>query len=80
MQKYRIKEEKYKSGKSKFFPQFIHDDGNWISLSMSMFGLNTNGYDWCSTYDESILIIDRYKMYVQNKGDEILEEKIYEVN
>jgi len=48
MEKFRIKEEKYVSGKSKFFPQMFVED-EWKTLSYNILGFNNNGTDWCIT-------------------------------
>ena len=75
MEKYRIKEEKYESGKSKFFPQVLDVD-LWKSISWNVLGFNRNGLDWCTTYDEAESVINLFKQ----QFDKVVEEKIYEVS
>jgi hypothetical protein len=83
MEKFRIKEEKYVSGKSKFFPQMFVE-GEWKTLSYNILGLNNNGTDWCTTLEDSQKLIENfrwYRMIMDSNGvDKIVEEKIYEVN
>ena len=81
MYKFRIKEEKYKSGKSKFYPQISTDDDYWNSISCDILGFNDNGTDWCTTLEDSQKLIDRFRMKIEsNDADKIVEEKIHEVS
>ena len=78
--KFRIKEEKYASGKSKFFPQMFAE-GEWKTLSHRFLGFNDNGTDWCSTIEDSQKLIETFRMVMDsNNVDKIVEEKIYEVS
>lgn len=80
MEKFRIKEEKYVSGKSKFFPQMFVE-GEWKALSYNILGFNNNGTDWCTTLEDSQKLIESFRMIMDSNGvDKIVEEKIYEVN
>jgi hypothetical protein len=75
--KYRIKEEKYVSEKSKFFPQVLVGD-DWKILSYNIMGFNDNGVDWCTTLEDSKKLIERYHIIINSNGvDKIVEEKIY---
>lgn len=75
MEKYRIKEEKYESGRSKFFPQVLDVD-LWKSISWNVLGFNKNHLDWCTTYDEAESVINMFKQ----QFDKVVEEKIYDVS
>ena len=80
MEKFRIKEEKYVSGKSKFFPQMFVE-GDWKTLSYKIWGLNNNGTDWCTSLEDSQKLIERFRMIIDSNGvDKIVEEKIYDVS
>ena len=76
---YRIKEEKYVSGKSKFFAQGYFEE-QWRNLSGKAYGFNTNGLDWCINLDEAQLVIDRFRVALTDNVDVVVEEKIYEVS
>lgn len=79
MEKYRIKEEKYVSGKSKFFAQGYFEE-QWRNLSAWAYGFNTNGLDWCISQDEAQQVIDRFRIALKTEFDKVVEEKIYEVS
>lgn len=74
MENYKIKEEKYASGKSKFFPQGYFE-GQWKTLSFKSLGFNTNGLDWCKTIEESRLIIESFCSALADGNDIMIEEK-----
>jgi len=76
---YRIKEEKYVSGKSKFFPQGYFEE-QWRNLSGKSYGFNTNGLDWCTNLDEAQQVIDRFRVALTDNVDKVVEEKIYEIS
>jgi len=76
---YQIKEEKYVSGKSKFFAQGYFEE-QWRNLSGKAYGFNTNGLDWCMNLDEAQQVIDRFRIALTNNVDKVVEEKIYEVS
>jgi hypothetical protein len=80
MEKFRIKEEKYISGKSKFFPQMFAG-GDWETLSYKVLGFNNNGTDWCASLEDSQKLIESFCMIMDSNGDDkIVEEKIYKVS
>ena len=87
MEKFRIKEEKYKSGNSKFFPQIwsynVSNSGNWKTLTYKMFGsslgFNDNGLDWCETLEESQKFIENFRLNIENFDDKLIEIKIHEI-
>jgi hypothetical protein len=70
---YRIKEQKYKSGISRYTPEgfFVSD---WKNLAHKELGFNTNGKNWCNTIEEAKLIIENFKSSLLNTEDEIIEE------
>ena len=73
--RYRIKEEKYESGISKFFPQ-IEDCTTWRTLSLKIIGLNTNGKDWCDTIEDSQKVLDKFILFETLRYEEEKENKI----
>jgi hypothetical protein len=76
MKKFRIKEEKYVSGKSKFFPQMFVE-GDWKTLSYNVLGFNNNVTDWCVTFEDGQKLIESFRMIMDSNGvDKIVEEKI----
>jgi hypothetical protein len=79
MEKYQIKEEKYVSGKSKFFAQGYFEE-QWRNLSGRAYGFNTNGLDWCINFDDAQIVIDRFRLALADNADKMLEEKIYDVS
>jgi len=79
MEKFRIKEEKYESGNSKFFPQGYFEE-QWKTLSYKSFGFNNNGLDWCKTLEEAQKFIESFRVSLANSVDKVIEEKIYEVS
>jgi len=79
MEKYRIKEEQYKSGNNKFFPQGYFGE-EWKTLSYKSVGFNNNGLDWCKTLEEAHLVIERFCSALVDSNDVIIEEKFYEVS
>lgn len=80
MEKFRIREEKYVSGESKFFPQMFVG-GDWKTISYSVLGFNKNGTDWCSTIEDSQKLIESFRMIMDSNGvDKIVEEKIHNVS
>lgn len=76
---YRIKEEKYVSGKSKFFAQGYFEE-QWRNLSGRGYGFNTNGLDWCISVDEAQQVIDRFRIALTDNLDKVVEEKIYDIS
>jgi hypothetical protein len=76
---YRIKEEKYKSGKIKFLPQGYFEE-QWKTLSLEVFGFNLNGLNFCETLEEAQNVIDRFRLCLLNETDKVVEEKIHYIN
>ena len=79
--KLRIKEEKYESGISKFFPQ-IYGENGWKTMNMMSIRFNDKGLQWCETLKEAQSFIKKFKdaMELLNLTDKVVEEKIYDVS
>ena len=77
--KFRIKEEKYESGRIKFYPQVLDID-LWKTLSFPILGLNPNGFDWCESYDAAKLVIDSFKLFELYRLDKVCEEHVHEID
>jgi len=74
---YRIKEEKYVSGKSKFFAQGYFEE-QWRNLSGRAYGFNTNDLDLCTNLDDAQFVIDRFRVALADNVDKVVGEKIYD--
>ena len=78
---YRVREEEYDCGKSKFYPEVsIDDTDTWKILSLSSFGFNDNGLDHCTTYDDAVSIINNFKMSLIHQNCKVSKEKIHKIN
>jgi hypothetical protein len=77
---YRIKEEKYMSGISRYIPEGFFE-GNWKNLAYKVFGFNTNGKDWCNTIEEAKLVIKNLNscLNIKDEIDEIIEETYHTI-
>ena len=79
MNKFRIKQEIYKSGYNKHYPQ-IYLNGDQKILSFKAMGFNNNGYDWCETIDDAKNLINSFnKIMLSNGPDNIVDEIIHEI-
>ena len=72
---YRIREEQYNISETRFYPEMVYNNHCHI-LSYEMYGFNHNGYNYCSSYDSAISIIEKYKKRVDNK---LIKEIIHEI-
>lgn len=84
MDKYRIIENKYKSGKIEFLPQFLKngldEQKNWITISHKLYRLNKNGFHYCTTYVEAVRLINKFKQNRAIETDYITTETVHEIN
>jgi hypothetical protein len=86
MKNYRIKEQKFDDGRSEFFPEHyneeykklarINHDG-WFSISEQHKKILGIGYKYI---EEAQLQIDNHKRNRKSFGDNVIEEKIHDVD
>lgn len=72
---YRIREEQYDIGTSKFIPEACYNI-TWHSLSFKNYGINLNGKDYCDSYEDAVVVIDKHKAYHVTK---LTKEIIHEI-
>ena len=77
---YRIREEEYDCGKSRFYPEVETESGEYRIISFKSFGFNNNGLDYCETYDSAISVINNFKMSLIHQNCRVSGEKIHKVN
>ena len=75
---YRVREENYKSGSTRFIPEGYFE-GSWINLGYESFGFNGNGLDWCSSFEEATNVLDRFKKSLAVGNDVLVGERIHEI-
>lgn len=75
---YRVREENYKSGSTRFIPEGYFE-GRWVNLAYQSFGFNENRLDWCSSLDEAMNVVEIFKRCMVTYKDELVGEKIHEI-
>lgn len=72
---YRIREEQYNLGTSKFIPEACYNI-TWYSLSYKNYGINLNGKDYCDSYEDAVYVIDKHKI---SHNIKLIKEIIHEI-
>ena len=86
MKEYRIKEQKFDDGRSEFFPEYYNeehkklariDHDGWFSISEMSKRILHIGY---KSIEEAQVQIDNHKRNRKPIGENVVEEKIHDVD
>lgn len=81
-EEFRVREVEYGNGRKEFYPQVKDGNGSWHDISLSKLPFNDNGKDYCTSYGDSLNVIDKFKLSVDKfvKQNTVVNEKIHNIN